>query len=238
MDSNEKPRLSSALTVRNILRFLSFSILMLAILFVAAGRVNWWEAWAYTGVTLAAISISRALMFLRNPELANERASGSEKANVKPWDKTIGPLIALYGPFAAMLLAGLDERWGWTAAPALWVQLIALVCIMLGSALSTWAMVVNAFFSSVVRIQTERGHRVVEAGPYRAIRHPGYAGAVLAWLAIPFFFGSVWVGIPAMVILIGIVVRTALEDRTLQAELPGYAQYTTRTRFRLLPGVW
>lgn len=239
MNSPKKTSLASAFTVRNVLRFLSFSVLMLAILFIAAGRIDWWEAWAYVGVTLTAIILSRVLMFHKNPELASERATAEKQQNVKRWDTFLVPLVALYGPLASMIVAGLDVRWGWTGIkPALWVQLVALGLIVLGNAFSTWALVVNAFFSSYVRIQKERGHQVVDSGPYRIMRHPGYAGGVLTWLALPFYFGSVWVVIPAALTLVALIVRTALEDRTLQEELPGYVEYAQRTRFRLLPGVW
>jgi protein-S-isoprenylcysteine O-methyltransferase Ste14 len=109
---------------------------------------------------------------------------------------------------------------------------------VLGWALFMWAMGANAFFSEAVRIQEERGHTVVTDGPYRYVRHPGYVGAILALFATPLLLGSLWALIPAGLATIGYVVRTALEDKTLQEELDGYTEYAQQTRYRLLPGVW
>ena len=99
-------------------------------------------------------------------------------------------------------------------------------------------MVANRFFSAVVRIQHDRGHKVVRDGPYRIVRHPGYAGGLYTWLTAPLMLGTLWAYIPALLTVCALVVRTALEDRTLIQELPGYAEYTARTRYRLLPGIW
>ena len=99
-------------------------------------------------------------------------------------------------------------------------------------------MVVNPFFEKTVRIQTDRGHRVVDTGPYAYVRHPGYVG-FLGWiLAAPLLLASVWAIVPALISVVGLVIRTALEDRTLRAELPGYPEYAARVRFRLIPGMW
>jgi protein-S-isoprenylcysteine O-methyltransferase Ste14 len=132
----------------------------------------------------------------------------------------------------------LDERFGWSPDLPDGLQLIGLALIFAGSMLGTWAMLTNRFFSSLVRIQTDRGHTVVSGGPYRLIRHPGYAGNVLAWMATPVFFASIWAAVPAVLAIIVTIVRTALEDRTLRAELPGYLDYTRAVRRRLLPGIW
>jgi protein-S-isoprenylcysteine O-methyltransferase Ste14 len=117
-------------------------------------------------------------------------------------------------------------------------EILALAIILSGYILGSYALIENRFFSGVVRIQTERGHYVVSSGPYRWLRHPGYAGAVLAYLATPFFLDSWWAFLPAVLLTILLVIRTALEDRTLQDELTGYYDYARRVRFRLLPGVW
>jgi len=115
---------------------------------------------------------------------------------------------------------------------------IALIVMLLGYLLGSWALIENRFFSGVVRIQTDRGHRVVSTGPYRLIRHPGYAGALWAYLAIPLLLDSAWAFIPALLLVGVLVLRTALEDRTLQEELPGYKEFARKTRFRLIPWVW
>jgi protein-S-isoprenylcysteine O-methyltransferase Ste14 len=132
----------------------------------------------------------------------------------------------------------LDKRFSWTPDLPDYVQVIALCVIFAADMLGVWAMLVNRFFSSYVRIQTDRGHTVVNAGPYRVVRHPGYAGAVLAWIAGPVFFSSHWVAIPSIIVIALTIIRTALEDRTLQQELPGYSQYAESVRYRLVPGIW
>jgi len=115
---------------------------------------------------------------------------------------------------------------------------IGAIVLVLSSLFGTWAMLANRFFSAVVRIQTDRGHTVVTTGPYRFVRHPGYAAGVLGYLAMPLLLNSLWASILALLTIALIIVRTKLEDDTLQAELPGYVDYTQQTRYRLLPGVW
>jgi protein-S-isoprenylcysteine O-methyltransferase Ste14 len=150
----------------------------------------------------------------------------------------LAPLVSIGGSLVIMLVAGLNFRFGWPPAVALWVQLLALAVLVLGFASGTWAMFANRFFSGIVRIQADRGHSVVSAGPYCYVRHPGYVSAIIGNLSMPLALGSVWALIPAVITVVLIVVRTALEDRTLRAELPGYAEYAQRVRYRLLPGVW
>ena len=119
-----------------------------------------------------------------------------------------------------------------------WIPFTALVVLALATILGDWAFIENQFFSGTVRIQTERGHHVIDTGPYRYVRHPGYVSAIWTFLAIPPFFGSLWGLIPAIITFALFILRTALEDKTLQEELPGYKEFTQRTSFRLLPGVW
>jgi len=101
-----------------------------------------------------------------------------------------------------------------------------------------WAMSANAYLSTMVRIQDDRGHQVVTTGPYRYVRHPMYVGTIFFGLCMPLFLGSWWTFVPCGLIVILFIIRTALEDRTLRDELPGYAEYAERVRYRLLPGVW
>jgi len=137
-----------------------------------------------------------------------------------------------------LLVAGFDDRWGWSPRLAVAVQVAGFAAVALGDVLFAWAMASNQFFSSVVRIQQDRGHTVQTGGPYRFVRHPGYVGTIVPALATPLALGSLWAFIPAALLSAVIVVRTALEDKTLQDELAGYAEYAQRTRYRLLPGVW
>jgi protein-S-isoprenylcysteine O-methyltransferase Ste14 len=220
------------------LRFLLTSLVMLAILFLAAGTFQWWEAWAYVGMSLLVLVSSRVVLILKNPELAIERSQAHTKEDVKDWDRYLMPLTAIMGPLLSWIVAGLDQRFGWSPDLPDGIQLIALVVIFLGSQLGSWAMIVNKFFSSHVRIQTDRGQMVVKDGPYRFVRHPGYAGGLLAWLAAPVFFSSYWVGIPTILVIILNIIRTAKEDQTLLEELPSYDEYSREVKYRILPGIW
>ena len=220
------------------MRFTLVAVLLPLLLFVSAGRVDWWQGWAYAILAILISLISRYVLFLKNPQLIEERARFTQSEGTKDWDKKLVVWIAIIGPLAFMITAGLDKRFGWSPELALPLQLSAMIVFVLGYALATWAMTVNTFFSSVVRIQSERGHTVVDTGPYRFVRHPSYIGGIVSLLASPILLGSLWSYIPIGIIVILTVVRTALEDRTLQAELPGYADYARHTRYRLLPGVW
>jgi protein-S-isoprenylcysteine O-methyltransferase Ste14 len=157
---------------------------------------------------------------------------------VKPWDKVLAPLMAVSVSFPLMIVAGLDHRFGWSPVFPIWLNILGFILIALGYAIASWAMAENRFFSGMVRIQAERGHMVCDSGPYRVIRHPGYAGNILPLPGIVLALSSVWTLIPAAIALVIAVTRTALEDRTLQEELPGYREYAQRVRYRLLPGIY
>jgi protein-S-isoprenylcysteine O-methyltransferase Ste14 len=146
--------------------------------------------------------------------------------------------MALYGPMATLIVAGLDRRGGWSPAMPLALQLVALAVAVLGGLLTIWAMASNRFFYGTLRVEPDRGHTVASTGPYRALRHPGYAGAILFQLATPLWLGSLWAIIPAALTAGAIVVRTALEDGALQDRLDGYGDYAARVRYRLVPGIW
>ena len=139
---------------------------------------------------------------------------------------------------ALLVVAGLEERWGWAPPVGAPLQWAAGIAMGLGLGLFSWSMAANAYFAVVVRVQTERGHQVVSGGPYSVVRHPGYAGTILFALAAPLLLDSPWALLPAAVLIGSLVARTALEDRTLRTELPGYGAYARRVRFRLLPGIW
>jgi len=221
-----------------ILRFLVTILLLMAVLFLAAGKLDWWEGWAYVIQAVVVVVFSRAILLRKNPDLARERADAGKKENVKPWDRVLMPTMSIFLPLVSWIVCGLDERFGWTPDLPNGIQFIALFMIFAASMFGTWAMIANRFFSSHVRIQTERGHTVVSSGPYRFVRHPGYAGNVVAWIASPVFFSSTWAAFPAILAIAVTVTRTALEDRTLQAELPGYREYAKIVRYRLVPGIW
>jgi protein-S-isoprenylcysteine O-methyltransferase Ste14 len=229
---------SPALSLKQVIGYVVFTFVLPLVLFLAAGRLNWWIAWAYVVIYIGMVVTGRVIIFLKNPDLIVERAQLFGGEGVKSWEKFLVPLVALYGPLAVWIVAGLDERFGWSAPFAPWVQVVALVAVALSYLLGNWAMVANRYFSSVVRIQEDRGHTVVTNGPYRFVRHPAYTGNLFGTLAMAIALGSWWALIPAGVDVVGLIVRTALEDRTLRAELPGYADYARQTRSRLFPGIW
>jgi protein-S-isoprenylcysteine O-methyltransferase Ste14 len=200
-------------------------------------RWDWWEAWTYAIVCILGFAISRLLAARRHPDLLVERARFMQHENTKQWDKILAPLVGL-GSGLIPLVAGLDALFGWSPKFSLSVKALSLLTILLGYALASYALVENRFFSGMVRIQADRGHELVSSGPYRWIRHPGYAGALLAFIATPPFLDSRWAFLPAVLVTILLAFRTDLEDRTLRDELPGYDDYARRVPYRLVPGVW
>lgn len=222
---------------RVIAQMLVFIVLVPFLPLLISARWGWWEAWAYALIGILGFAISRALAARRHPDLLAERARFLQQEDATPWDKALAPLLGLGGAVLP-LVVGLDARFGWSSPFSLPVKIAALVVILAGYALGSYALMENRFFSGMVRIQTERDHQVVSSGPYRWLRHPGYAGALLAYLATPFFLDSQWALLPALFLLAVLVIRTALEDRFLQNQLPGYRDYARRVRFRLLPGIW
>jgi protein-S-isoprenylcysteine O-methyltransferase Ste14 len=228
---NGKSDLRSKVRKRMLQVIVQFLVIA-AILFIAAGRLDWGWAWAYLGVGVGILVINSLVL---PPELIAER--GQVKEDTKGWDRLLAPLLIL-PTLGTLIVAGLDERFGWSPQLALAIQVIALVFYALAQGLFSWAMASNKFFSGTVRIQEERGHAVATGGPYRYVRHPGYVGYILSWIATSLALASLWALIPAGLVMGLMVIRTALEDKTLLEELDGYKEYTQRVRYRLLPGVW
>jgi protein-S-isoprenylcysteine O-methyltransferase Ste14 len=212
-------------------------LLLAVILFFSSGRLDWWFAWVYLGIFVLGIGVNSFFLLRIDPELIAERAR-QFTPETKKWDKILATLWGLMSGIVSLLVAGLDKRFGWSPHVPLTVQLIAMLLYMFGSAFANWALVSNAFFAGTVRIQTERGHTVVSTGPYRIVRHPGYAGWILSGLAAPVMLGSWWAFLPAALAQGALTLRTALEDRTLREELLGYQDYARKVRYRLLPGIW
>lgn len=236
--TNRNSEISSTGWIRVIIRAIVYMILLPAVVFIAAGRLDWTMAWVYVGLTIISAVVSRVMMRRKYPDLFIERAQALDKKDTKTWDRVLVQLVAFLGPITILVIAGLDRRFDWSPEISLELQLAALVAVVLGYLLAYWAVMSNKFFSATVRIQKERGHTVVTGGPYQYIRHPGYAGGVVSDLATPVMLGSLWALIPAVLTGCLIVVRTALEDKTLKNELNGYKEYAWQVRYRLLPGVW
>jgi protein-S-isoprenylcysteine O-methyltransferase Ste14 len=204
-------------------------------LFWSAGRIAWWPAWAAIAVWLGWFGAMDIILLRFNPDLMAERLAPPKGA--KSWDRVILSILRL-AQLARYILAGLDVRNGWTGGFPLAAQIPAIMVCVLSSGLFAWALGSNAFFSQIVRIQSERGHAVVTGGPYRYMRHPGYAGMILFELAISSLLASWWALAAGGFCAILLTLRTALEDRTLQTELTGYADYARQVRYRLVPGIW
>jgi len=200
-------------------------------------RWGWWEAWICACIWILGFAVSRALLAQRHPDLLAERARFMQHENAKPWDRILSPLVGL-GSGLIPLVAGLDARFGSSLTFSLPTKIVSLFFILAGFVWASYALLENRFFSGMVRIQTDRGHHVVSSGPYRWIRHPGYAGALASFWATPFFLDSLWAFLPATLVTVALVIRTHLEDNTLQNELDGYRDYARQVRYRLLPGVW
>lgn len=232
MDNKARPAAGKILL--GLLYIFGFPLILLWL----GGDVGWGQAWAYLAVSYIPSILSQILVAKKHPDLIKERLSYASKPDTKPWDRILSPLVALWLPLAYFLVAGLDKRFGWSDALPIWTNVIAWVISILGFGLAYWALIENRFFSAVVRIQTDRGHSVVETGPYRYIRHPGYSGSLLVALMFPLILGTLWAYIPIVLFSVVVIIRTAKEDKTLKDELPGYLDYTQKTRFKLIPGIF
>ena len=230
----EKPQRASLL-LKAVVRMGLFLMLTAGTLFSASGGADWGRAWVLLGTLFICVALNLAVLVTRNPELLAVRLQ--LEGGARQWDKVLSALLASLF-VTALVVAGLDERFHSSPSLPLALHRATVVLFVAGDLLLLWAMVVNRFFSKMVRIQRERGHRVVSVGPYRYVRHPGYVGWILMSAAMPLILGSLWALVPVGLAVAGTVVRTALEDRMLRADLEGYEEYAGRVRYRLIPGVW
>jgi protein-S-isoprenylcysteine O-methyltransferase Ste14 len=227
--------MNTKMIARYLIRETMGLVILGVALFWPAGRFDWWPAWAVLAVMAAWIAATLIVILRYHPQLLAERLG--PRSGSKRWDTAILSALGLI-QLARYVLAGFDQRYGWSSGIPLAAQLAALILCVLSYALVVWATGTNAYFSQIVRIQEERQQTVIQHGPYRGVRHPAYAGAIVYELVVAFLLAS-W---PALLLgavnVLLLILRTALEDRTLQAELEGYREYALRTRFRLVPGVW
>jgi protein-S-isoprenylcysteine O-methyltransferase Ste14 len=206
-----------------------------ALVFGGAGRLDWVWAWAYLAIYLASIAVNATLLLGTSPEMVAERGRPAE---FKRWDAIVSGAWSLFQFAAIPLVAGVDARFAWSGTVDIGWHLAGALVFAAGLALFGWAMVVNAYFSTAARIQGDRGQAVCRTGPYRFVRHPGYSGTILQAAGMAVLLGSWWALLPALAAATLITLRTVLEDRMLQAELPGYSDYSLAVRFRLIPGIW
>jgi protein-S-isoprenylcysteine O-methyltransferase Ste14 len=229
--SMDKEKMKVQIWFRSILG----TALLVVLLLAAAGHLDYWQAWLYIGINVAFLSLTN-WMLRDNPSLRQERMFPGR--GIKPWDRVYWAVSTLLG-FLSLILAGTDVgRRHWTGDVPAVLYLAAIAVYGLGQSLMLWAKRVNNFFSSVVRIQADRGQTVCCDGPYRYVRHPGYLGGLAFGLSAPLLLGSVVAMIPAALAALALVARTSLEDNMLLDELDGYKRYANSVRFRLLPHIW
>jgi len=212
----------------------SFRALTFLLPFAFAGRLDWWRGWLSVGSLLLVAGVSIAVLRRKNPDLMRRRLEW--QPGIKQFEGFV--LIAMAAGFLIFYaVAGLDARYGWSQLSAAWIwpgialELLGFVPIYL-------ALAENPFLERHVRVQTELGHYVITTGPYRVVRHPMYSGVMLLLPGYALVLGSAWSFVPLTMLMATLLIRTELEDGTLWRELPGYKEYCTRTRYRLVPGVW
>ncbi|HBE02159.1 MAG: hypothetical protein A2096_09305 [Spirochaetes bacterium GWF1_41_5] len=225
------------ITFTAIIKMLIFVVLFPFLPIIISHKYFWIEAWTCGLISVLSFAISRIIIAKKNPDLIAERAKFMQHQDAKPWDKILAPLVG-FGGVIIPVTAGLDAFYSYNVLFSLSVKIIALAVFLLGMIFSSYAVIQNRFFSGMVRIQTDRGHKVVSVGPYRIIRHPGYAGALITYWVSPLIFDSYWTFLPVAFMTVILVIRTCLEDKTLVQELDGYKEYTLETKYRLIPGLW
>jgi protein-S-isoprenylcysteine O-methyltransferase Ste14 len=211
------------------------TFLFFIIIFISAGRIDYWQGLVYVAIGFIMFLLSCTVLRI-DPELLEERSKPQE--NTKKWDKLILGLSFLV-TISMYLIAGLDSgRYQWSPDFHWSLYLFGGILTASGQLLFLIAQKQNKFFSSTVRIQTERDHVVCEKGLYKMVRHPAYLGSIIQALGFPLLFGSLWSIIPISLSIILLITRTYLEDKTLKNELKGYIEYSDKTRFKIIPYVW
>jgi protein-S-isoprenylcysteine O-methyltransferase Ste14 len=234
--ANDKDQQPEGVNKPRLVGFLlALPLYFVLFMFLPAGTWAWTKGWLFIGVFLGTVAAAALYLWRVNPEVVVARSGSHE--GTKRWDKI---LLGFFFPavYAIAPVAALDDgRFHWLPVPW-WVCGVGYVLFLAGMGIVTWAEAVNKFFEVTVRIQTERGQKVIDAGPYAVVRHPGYVAGTLFCVGAALCLGSVWALVPAGLASALLALRTRWEDQTLQAELPGYKEYTERVRYRLIPGVW
>jgi len=221
--------------MRAFLALIVTIIIMGVGLFGAAGRLDWALGWWFMAAFIVLTVVAIVWIWRLNPDIFVARNRLTRQGS-KGWDVVLVILLlACY--LATLIVAGLDARFGWSTAPG-WAVALGYVLFVVGYWGSGWAEAVNRHFEPTVRIQSDRGHQVISTGPYAYVRHPGYISANLLTIGIALALGSLWALLPVLIGIILLAIRTSLEDATLQRELPGYAEFAQKTRFKWVPGVW
>jgi protein-S-isoprenylcysteine O-methyltransferase Ste14 len=221
---------------RLIISTIASLLIFVVCLFLPAGTWAWFPGWLFLVAMVAASVVITVYLRRVNPDVVAGRIN--RQKGTKRWDLLLGLFFILPTMLAIPIVAALDDgRYHWFPLPW-WVFALGYALLISGMAGVTWAESVNKFFEPSVRIQTDRGHRVIDNGPYAVVRHPGYVSGFLVFIGVPLSLGSLWALIPAILLCLLLIMRTVWEDQTLREELPGYKEYAQRVRYRLIPGVW
>jgi protein-S-isoprenylcysteine O-methyltransferase Ste14 len=218
-----------------LIKHFTGAFLFFTIIFISAGRINYPQGLIYLAIGLIMFFLNYTVLRI-DSELSNERSKPGE--GTKTWDKAILGFSFLI-TISMYIIAGLDSgRFHWSPEFHWSLSLIGIILTASGQLLFLVAQKQNKFFSSTVRIQTDREHTVCETGLYKIVRHPAYMGSIIQLTGYPLLFGSLWSIIPVAILIILHLVRTYLEDKTLKSELRGYTEYSLKTRYKIVPYIW
>ncbi|HEY9124659.1 MAG TPA: isoprenylcysteine carboxylmethyltransferase family protein [Bacteroidales bacterium] len=222
-------------TFKGLMKGLITTAIFTIILFLSAGRLDYYQGWVFLAANTLT-TVVNVVTLRKNTDLLIERSKLGE--GIKSWDKWLLALSAMVY-LIMIIIAGLDSgRFLWTKSFNWFISAIGVAILATGQSIFLTARNQNNFFSSMVRIQKERGHTVCDKGLYKIIRHPGYLGMAVSLFAVPIITTSFWCILPTTIAVILLLIRTSLEDKTLKAELDGYAEYSKHTRYKLIPLIW
>jgi protein-S-isoprenylcysteine O-methyltransferase Ste14 len=212
---------------------LFFMALLLAVIFISAGRFDYWQGWAYVGLNIVFLLLAYLTL---SSDLIQERLEPEK--GVEKWDRLLQK-VSIPVFLVILIISILDGgRFHWHPQIPSYITIVGIFFYIIGQAIFLWAKNVNKFFSAVVRIQKDRGQTVCKEGPYRYIRHPGYLGSLIYLSVTPLVLGSFWGLILVIIPFILLLIRTNLEDDTLKKELDGYTEYAREVKYKILPGIW
>ncbi|MCG8308864.1 MAG: isoprenylcysteine carboxylmethyltransferase family protein [Cytophagales bacterium] len=234
MINTSKKEVRSGAT-RYFIRTLIAPVFMGILYFISAGSLSNYRAWFYFTLFFLLSALANGFLYFKKPELLYHRSR--MKKDAKGWDKWLMPLAVISGFHLQCIVMGLDYRFRWSDIDSIAIP-AGIILFLLSFLISSWAMFVNDHFEANVRIQADRGHKVISEGPYKFIRHPGYVTFIIGTVAVPLIIGSAIGIIIAFFASLLIIFRTYKEDNALQQELPGYSSYAKTVRYRLLPKIW
>ncbi|NLW33746.1 MAG: isoprenylcysteine carboxylmethyltransferase family protein [Fibrobacter sp.] len=206
------------------------------VFFLTSGEINILRAWIYIGIYAIGGLIIGVMLLKKSPELLNDR--GKMQEGTKQFDKYIILTYFLFAIVITPFVAGIDRRFNLIELLPSFYLYIGIILYIFSTIFSIWPMLHNPFFEGTIRIQREKNHNVINTGPYKIVRHPGYLGMLLGSISLPLALGSLLAFIPLVIMIILIFIRTYFEDTTLQKELTGYPEYCKEVKYRLIPFIW